>query len=560
MRNIIIVEAFSTGVNYITDITHRGYNPVVLEPAINEESLVRERKSTYERTKDKFEIIEEENSYEKTLALVKTYNPALIVAGSEAGVELATRLASDCGLPGNNINNIPKMTQKPAMHEALKEAGIRYIKGKVVDSSKDAILFCKENNLTSAVVKPVQSAGSNGLYLCDNLEEVKNAVDELLTMTDLFGKAITSVIIQERIVGTEYIVNTMSSAGKHRLSSFFRYRKVKTTEGGYIYDNTESIFNLEPGHTALIEYAFKVADAIGLEYGPIHGEYMIDENGPVLIEVNCRPMGLTLPAEFMDLIYGQHETDSALDGYLAPEKFAAEASKPYRCLRQGYIKTIKVPKDLEAESLPIWIIAKNLRSTYLVDIAEPMSVHEFVKTRDLHTAGGLIYMVHDDKNIVDHDLKLLTYIEENYFSYIFNDGMSRKWFVDKSSRNNSIDTKELLSKAGSTLIVADSDNTIKADGALIVTPDKISDVTAGFDQVILMFNEWIPTVNEVICLERIFDIMKKVKIGGRVIITEKTWKYLTYKRDGAELLLSILGYRIEAPLPGQENMVIGSRE
>ena len=31
MRNIIVVECISTGTNYIEDIIHRGYNPIVLE-------------------------------------------------------------------------------------------------------------------------------------------------------------------------------------------------------------------------------------------------------------------------------------------------------------------------------------------------------------------------------------------------------------------------------------------------------------------------------------------------------------------------------------------------
>ena len=36
MRNIIIVECISTGVNFIEDIINRGYTPIVLEPKIAE--------------------------------------------------------------------------------------------------------------------------------------------------------------------------------------------------------------------------------------------------------------------------------------------------------------------------------------------------------------------------------------------------------------------------------------------------------------------------------------------------------------------------------------------
>ncbi|MBQ7159976.1 MAG: ATP-grasp domain-containing protein [Treponema sp.] len=188
--------------------------------------------------------------------------------------------------------------------------------------------------------------------MCDNLDDVKNAVEKLLTYHDVYGKPITSALVQERIVGTEYIVNTSSCNGKHALNSFSRCIKERTAEGGYIYDYMETISRLEQGHAELIEYAFKVADAIGFKYGVIHGEYMIDKKGPVLIEVNCRPMGCTMPAEFYDKIFEQHESDSLLDAYLDPAGFSLKAKKPYHPLRKGLFKLIMIPHDIEAEDHP----------------------------------------------------------------------------------------------------------------------------------------------------------------------------------------------------------------
>ena len=158
-----------------------------------------------------------------------------------------------------------------------------------------------------------------------------------------------------------------------------RYKKVKTEEGGYIYDYLEVINRLEAGHTALIEYAFSVASAIGFRYGLIHGEYMIDDDGPVLIEVNCRPMGCTMRDEYLDLMYGQHESDAMLDAYLDPEGFAIKAKEPYCPLRKGALKLIIIPKDMEAEDHPVWIVAKQLRSTYRIsanDSTIPVVYHK----------------------------------------------------------------------------------------------------------------------------------------------------------------------------------------
>ena len=46
------------------------------------------------------------------------------------------------------------------MHERLKEAGLRYIRGKVVSSIDEAIEFYDAESLKEVVIKPIYSAGS----------------------------------------------------------------------------------------------------------------------------------------------------------------------------------------------------------------------------------------------------------------------------------------------------------------------------------------------------------------------------------------------------------------
>ncbi len=84
--------------------------------------------------------------------------------GTESGVVLATKLAADLGLPGNPVEYIKAMTEEPAMHEALKEAGLRYLRGETVSTPEDAVAFCRENGFECAVVKPVRGAASQGLF------------------------------------------------------------------------------------------------------------------------------------------------------------------------------------------------------------------------------------------------------------------------------------------------------------------------------------------------------------------------------------------------------------
>ena len=49
MRNIVIVECISTGINYIEDIINRGHNPVVLEPKRIDTEVGREYQKMVEK-------------------------------------------------------------------------------------------------------------------------------------------------------------------------------------------------------------------------------------------------------------------------------------------------------------------------------------------------------------------------------------------------------------------------------------------------------------------------------------------------------------------------------
>ena len=125
MRNIIIVEAISTGYNLVEDVRRRGYNPVVLEsPGEASDDLKNMYKDSYSLFYSQPEIIQASENYEETFAMAKQYAPLLVLAGSEQGVGLAAQLTEDLGLLGNPIKNLDAMTKKDAMHEALKAAGI----------------------------------------------------------------------------------------------------------------------------------------------------------------------------------------------------------------------------------------------------------------------------------------------------------------------------------------------------------------------------------------------------------------------------------------------------
>lgn len=560
MRNIIIVEPGSTGYNFVEDIVRRGYNPVVLEAwkdvppeilALFKDEIEKTRADILAAMYHKPLWLQAKESYEETLAMVQSYAPAAILPGAESGVLLANRLGEDLGLPSNPTVHLPAMTRKDGMHEALKAAGLRYIRGRKIKSPEEALAFCEEYGLDMAVVKPLQSASSQGLFLCDSREEAAEAMEKILTMLDMFGHPIKEALIQERIVGREYVVNTFSAAGVHRINDIWVYAKEKTPEGGYVYDYTETVEVLDEATSQLASYALQVAEAVHFQNGVIHGEYMLDEKGPILIEVNCRPMGGGTPAEFLDLVQGQHETDVALETMLDPTRLTREA-RPYCMRRKGLVKEIIVPQEIEAVDFPLWEVTRRLKSVFKVNAKETGPAH-YPKTRDLETSGGTIFMVHDDPQVVLSELELLRRLEKKFFQFLLSDGkmaVTRPGIAD--------DIEAVLKKFdchGAVLIAGDKLQ--EREGAQWVTPDTLSDAHKGFDYVILAYRETLVGLKESEKMKLLFDTMALVREGGRVIIPPGTLECITYGRQGAEMLMLIMGLQLELLTEDRADCVMG---
>ena len=98
------------------------------------------------------------------------------------------------------------------------------------------------------------------------------------------------------------------------------------------------------------------------------------------------------------------------------------------------------------------------------------------------------------------------------------------------------------------------------EGVQSVSPQTLDNANKGFDYVIIGYQLALLDLNESACLELIFKTMDKVKPGGKVIIPQSTYEYLSYKKDGAELLMRVKGLAIQAPSANLRGYVIGLKE
>ena len=562
MSNIVVVDCISSGTNYIEDIVNRGHNPVILEllpGEANFEEYKQKMQSNYDRIEYEYDLIFQQEDYGETLDMVRKLNPLVIVAGSERGVILTSRLSNDLGLLGTPIENLDAMTLKDKMHERLGEAGLRHIRGKVVTSVDEAVDFYESESLKEVVIKPIYSFCSVGVRICLNKQEMIDSLKEIFNKNNAYGDKNTELLVQERINGEEYIVNTASCGGIPRLISMWKYEKIKTSEGAIIYDTINSVANLNLGEAEMIEYAYDVVRAIGIEYGPVHGEFMIDENGPVLIEVNCRPAGLSMKSEYLDMIFGQHDTDSILDSYLNPERFNEQLKKTYRPPGYGRVKLFIAPEDILAKSVPIMNITPNLKSYYDSTLHNISETELFVKTEDLNTTCGVVFLANKDPNAVNEDIEFLRSVEKNAFDLILN---------DENDDNNKIDEGQIIDKLQNLII-----STEKYGHGLLITDQKVDDVSilqitlenihrlhGYFDYIVVNLNKSLIDMDSEQTVKLIIKLFSYIKTEGVIFIPNSTYNYLPGGRKGIEALIKNSNFNIEVPPFGIRNAVIASKK
>jgi biotin carboxylase len=234
-----------------------------------------------------------------------------IVAGTEIGVPLAEQLAHRLGLPGNHPRFSPRRRDKGAMAAALVKAGIDGPRSLATGRLTEALSWAGMQDWPDFVLKPGDSAGSDGVHFCSSPDEIRAAWKILHQIPNAMGGSNSHLILQERLRGTQYVVNSVSApAGgraRHTFTEFWVDRRV----GTHLYDRMDLLQPTQMLPRLLARYTARVLDALGISVGPAHTEVMyVPERGPVLIECDACPEGSYDPAAMREVTGSDHIRDA----------------------------------------------------------------------------------------------------------------------------------------------------------------------------------------------------------------------------------------------------------
>mmetsp|Transcript_6163 Transcript_6163/g.20093 ORF Transcript_6163/g.20093 Transcript_6163/m.20093 type:complete len:462 (-) Transcript_6163:193-1578(-) len=347
------------------------------------------------------------------------------IAESDAGIATAERLAEELGARFRNAPS-PIRRHKWLLHETLKQEGLSACDQSLVSGVDEVRRFFdpevvgKEGRLEEVVVKPPRGVGSDGVRVCESVEEAEEAVRSLLA-TERYGTFEKNeyVLLQRRLRGEEYAVDTVSRDGEHKVVAVWRYDKRRIAKDAprvYFCSQLVSEYpaTLEP-------YVKRALTALDHRNGPTHTEVIDDlEQGPTIVEVNARfhnqdfapltsrMLGLTqLQAAAMAV---QEKDDEWRKVPASPKKFHGGGRLIHLVAYEG--------GELEALNHDVYDALTALPTVFKVQVyaTEPGSYVR--RTVDVTTDAGYILLAGDDKAQVDRDYQEIVQRQRHLFNFI----------------------------------------------------------------------------------------------------------------------------------------------
>jgi hypothetical protein len=391
----VVVDAYSTGARLAPRFAAAGL------PVVHVQSSPR-LPDFYMRgfqSGDFVENVVHEGDLTRTGDRIAAHDPSFVVVGSEPGVPLADALSEQLGLPSNGSALSRARRDKSAMTEALRRAGLRAAEALKTSDVGEAIAWAAEREGAPVVVKPLDSAGTDGVVICHDASAIEATFAANLGRPNALHGANEQLLVQELLQGTQLFVNSVSWNGVHHVSEVWRDNKLRRG-ANFIYDYEELLPRHGEQQDQVVPYVEAVLDALGIRFGPAHTEVMLTETAPVLVESGARMHG-SVPDDTVDRCTPSHQALTA-EAYLEPEATLRRAQEPYELAAAAYCVMLISNHEGRIAS------AEGLRQIEtLPSFASTISVlgpgDRLKRTVDLFSCPGIIYLVDPDRERLKED-------------------------------------------------------------------------------------------------------------------------------------------------------------
>ncbi|WP_242903425.1 ATP-grasp domain-containing protein [Actinomadura terrae] len=350
-----------------------------------------------------------------TAARLAALDPIAVGAGQEPGVPLADELSERLGLPTNGTALSAARRDKFEMTEALRRAGVRCAEQVRASNAPEAVAWAESRGAYPVVVKPLASSGTDGVEICADADQVRDAAETVLRSRTVYGEPNTAVLVQSYLAGTEYVVDMVCCRGARYTCGVWRSQK-RLLGTRNAYDLELLVAPDEDVVADLIPYVGSALDALGIDHGPAHAEVIVTPDGPTLIEAGAR-LASHLDPGFHDECLGGNQAALTALAYTSPETFLRDrAGRRYTRLLAAGVYATPTTQDGVVARID-WTVVKqieNLPGVYgvLLKLREGDRIRPTV---DLRTSTMRVYLRAETDEAMMRDYRLVQDLKDHVF-------------------------------------------------------------------------------------------------------------------------------------------------
>ena len=221
----------------------------------------------------------------------------IMTLATDMPMRAVARACEVCGLPGISFDTAVRATDKGEMIAAFAANGVEHPWYHIVPTPADL-----ENVIGRlsypCIMKPTDNAGSRGVVLCHDQEELKSEYE--YSHRESRGGA---VIIEEYLQGPEFSVEVMVVDG---VPHVLQITDKLTTGAPHFVEMGHSQPTKQPESVqeAIKDLAIRACQAVGINIGPAHVEMILTKDGPVMVELGARMGGDCITTHLVPLSTG----------------------------------------------------------------------------------------------------------------------------------------------------------------------------------------------------------------------------------------------------------------
>jgi len=205
----------------------------------------------------------------------------------EAHVMSAARVREACGIPGTSVTTAFLCRDKPAMKQALREAGIATAQS-IGASTLDEIRGFAAAVGFPLIIKPPDAAGAAGTYRVDDPAQLESVMAGL--------QDVSEVAVEEFVEGHEGFYDTLTIDGNvvHEFISHYYPNVLEAMRTRWISPQivaTNRVDSVE-AYDEIKAMGRQAIAALGIGTSATHMEWFASPKGLRFSEIACRPPGV----------------------------------------------------------------------------------------------------------------------------------------------------------------------------------------------------------------------------------------------------------------------------